>query len=74
MTVNGQRSTINETRSTVNIHSAKAIKRRMKLLQGASQVFSVEMGIDFSGGDAFMAEHFLYSAQVCASFYQVGGE
>ncbi len=46
----------------------------MKLLQRCSQEFPVEMSINFSGGNTFMSQHFLYGTQVCAAFHQVCGK
>ena len=46
----------------------------MILLDDAFDVAPVEVGVYFGGGDAFVAEHFLYCAQVGTSFHQVGGE
>jgi hypothetical protein len=44
---------------------------RMKPLQCFPQVFPVKMGVYFGGGYAFVAQHFLYGAQVGATLYQV---
>ena len=33
-----------------------------------------DVGVDFGGEDAFVAEHLLHHAQVCAVFHQVGGK
>ena len=44
----------------------------MKSQQGLSQKTSVQVGVNFSRGNAFMSQHFLNSSQVCAPFHQVG--
>ncbi len=36
-------------------------KSRMKINQSLAQIISVEMGINFGSGDAFMPQHFLHS-------------
>lgn len=46
----------------------------VKSQQGFSQKTSVQMGVYFSGGDAFMSQHFLNSSQVGPSLYQMGGK
>jgi hypothetical protein len=46
----------------------------MKPLQRIPQIIPVEMRIDLRGGDAFVAEHFLYGAEVGAAFHEMGGE
>jgi hypothetical protein len=32
---------------------------RVEAIKGISKVFSINMGVNFSGGDTFMAQHFL---------------
>jgi hypothetical protein len=39
-----------------------------------AEVFPVEVGIHFGGGNAGMAKHFLHGPQVGAAFHQVGGK
>ncbi len=39
------------------------LKCRVKLLQRAAQKIAVEVGIDFCGGNAFVAQHFLHGPQ-----------
>jgi len=46
----------------------------MEPLQCIPQVIPVQMGIYFRGGDAFVAEHFLYGAEVGAAFHEMGGK
>ena len=46
----------------------------MKLLQGLSQKFAVEMRVNFRGCNAFMTQHFLHGPQVRTSFDQVSGK
>jgi hypothetical protein len=41
----------------------------MVLFDDVFDVFPVQMGIDFGGGDAFMAQHFLHSTQVGTALY-----
>jgi hypothetical protein len=36
------------------------------------QIISVEVGINFCGGDGGMAEHFLNGFQVSTAFYKMG--
>ena len=43
----------------------------MKLVQRIPQVFPVQVGVNFCGGNAFMPQHFLHGPQVGAAFYQV---
>ncbi len=40
----------------------------------SSQIVLVQMRVNLSGGDAFMAEHFLHGAEVGAAFDEVRGE
>ena len=40
----------------------------MKILNNLFQVISVQVSIDLGGGDGFMAQHFLNSAQVGTAF------
>ena len=46
----------------------------MKQGDGALDVVVVEVGVYFGGSDAFVAEHFLYGAEVGTAFHEVGGE
>ena len=41
---------------------------------GALDVVSVEMGVDFGGGDAFVAQHLLYGTEIGAALHEVRGE
>src|ERR1041384_6095146 len=43
----------------------------MKLQNSRAQIIPVEMRIYFCGGNAFMPQHFLHSAEVSATFYQM---
>ena len=47
---------------------------RVKLGNDLPQKIPVEVGIDFGGGDAGVAQHFLHGAQVGPAFYEVRGE
>ena len=46
----------------------------MKFSKHLSDVVSIQVGVDLRGGDAFMAKHFLYGAQVCPSLDEVCGK
>ena len=46
----------------------------MKSLQGCSKEIPVQMCIDFGGGDAFVAEHFLDGAKVGTALNEMGGK
>ena len=41
---------------------------------GALDVVSVEMGVDFGGGDAFVPQHLLHGTEVGAALHEVCGE
>src|SRR6266478_6037985 len=43
-------------------------------LQCLSQELTIKMSIDFSSGNAFMSQHFLYGPQVSAAFNQMCGK
>src|SRR5580692_10263930 len=43
-------------------------------VQRLPQELAVQVGIDLGGGNAFMAQHFLYGAEVGATFHEMGGE
>src|SRR4030095_3161093 len=47
---------------------------RMTAAEGGGEVAVVHGGVDLGGGDAGVAEHFLYGAQVGAALEEVGGE
>jgi hypothetical protein len=40
----------------------------------AAEEISVEVGVDFCGGDFFVSQHCLDGAEVGSTFQQVGGE
>lgn len=44
----------------------------MKTHNGLSKIIGIQMRINLSCGDGFMAEHFLYRPQISAAFYQMG--
>ena len=46
----------------------------MVQFQCIAQEFPVKMSIDLGGGNAFVAEHFLYCPQVGPAFYKVCGK
>ena len=46
----------------------------MKKGDGTLDIVAVEVGVDFGGGDAFVAEHFLHGTEVGAALHEVGGE
>ena len=46
----------------------------MKLLDNLSQIIPVQVGIDLSCGNGFVAQHFLNSTKVGSSFYLMGRE
>src|SRR5690606_35386995 len=46
----------------------------MVLRDDRLQVILVNMGVDFCGGNAFMAEHILHSPQIRSALYQVRGK
>lgn len=46
----------------------------MVLFQRTAQILPVEMRVDFGGGNAFVAQHFLYGAKIRAAFHQVRGK
>ena len=46
----------------------------MELNQSGAEEFAVDVGVDFGGGDGFVAEHFLDGAEVGTAFDEVGGE
>ncbi len=46
----------------------------METDDGLSQVFTVQVGIDFGGDDRFVPQHLLYSPQIGTTFHQVGGK
>lgn len=50
------------------------LKPWMKFHKGLSEKTSVQVGIDFSSGDAFVSQHFLYCPQISSSLYQMRGE
>ena len=52
----------------------KALASWVKLYNRTSEVFPVEMGIDFRGGDRFVAEHFLDSPEISSTFHEMGGK
>lgn len=62
------------TETKLSTCSIKMPFARMKLAMNFLQVRAIEMGVDLSGGQIGMAEHFLHRAQVRAAFQQVGGE
>jgi hypothetical protein len=43
-------------------------------VQRFPQELAVEVGIDFRGCDAFVAQHFLYGAEVSTAFHEMGGD
>ena len=45
---------------------------RMKLDDRTLQVFPIQMGVYFGGGNAFVAQHFLYSSEIGAAFDEMG--
>jgi len=47
---------------------------RMILNNRAFQILPVQVRVNLCCGNAFMAQHFLYGAQVGAALYQVGGK
>ena len=46
----------------------------MEFFDHLLQIIPIEMGVDFGGGNAFVAEHFLHSPKVGTAFQQMGGE
>jgi hypothetical protein len=46
----------------------------MKLNDRTFQILPVQVGIDLCSGNTFMAQHFLYGAQVGTAFNQMGGK
>jgi hypothetical protein len=47
------------------------LESRVKLVERAPQKFTVEVGIDLGGGNAFMPEHLLHRTQVCTTLDEV---
>jgi hypothetical protein len=43
-------------------------------VQGFPEEFAVEVSIDLGSGNAFMAQHFLYGAEIGAAFHEMCGE
>lgn len=54
-------------------HYAKirSLTARVKFTDHLPEVIAIKVGIDFSGGNGFMAQHFLDSPQVGATLYQM---
>jgi len=46
----------------------------MVLDECGAQEFAVDVGVDFGGGDGFVAEHFLDGPEVGTAFDEMGGE
>ena len=46
----------------------------MVLDEGGAEEFAVDVGVDFGGGDGFVAKHFLDGAEVGTAFDEMGGE
>jgi hypothetical protein len=45
------------------------LKSWVKAIQGIPKEISIDMGINFGGGDAFMTKHLLNSPQIGATFH-----
>ncbi len=52
----------------------KALPARVALAVHGFQAAVFDVGVDLSGADAGVSQHFLESADVCAAGQQVGGE
>ena len=48
------------------------IEGGMELFKRFTKEFTIQVGVNLSCGNAFVAQHFLHGAQVCTAFYQVG--
>jgi len=47
---------------------------RMKFLDDLFEILPIQVGVDFSSGYGFVAQHFLYGSEICTPFYQMSGK
>jgi hypothetical protein len=53
------------------VHMQRDLPSRMELTHHIFEVFATQVCVNFSGGDALVAQHFLYSTQIGTCLYHV---